>query len=169
MAAPSLPPFFALTAKFSLWSSRLHHIHQYLSQMTKAHSPHSPSQSQPLKYTKSSLVNHIPWLETGCTNNCTSDHNQRWKLNGRLLGAEGTLVVITLHRGPGKVILILQSLCSKFYSSRPVLIIRWLLKPKVVFNPPQTKLHCMSSQLNTMFDITLPKQLSFLTLLQQHF
>ena len=65
-------------------------------------------------------------------------------------------VLITLRRSPGQEILVLR-LCSNLIRLYLfcVLVLWWLLKPKVVFNPPQTKLHCMSSQLNTMFGIAV--------------
>ena len=76
-------------------------------------------------------------------------------------------VLITLRRSPGQEILVLR-LCSNLIRLYLfcVLVLWWLLKPKVVFNPPQTKLHCMSSQLNTMFGIAVTTTY-FLTFLQQ--
>ena len=172
IAASSPPPSYALKAQIQSWSSDVITFSSFWARSPDDirgakvhHSPHSLSQSQPLKETQPSLVNSI--MTRNGVYACLSDHNRSWERNPYPRSTAcrpeqqsrcpdlNYLAQKYLVRRFGKLwnLLVLQKQCSNFgLSPPPLLIFWWFLKPKVVFNPPETKLHCMSSQLNNMYD-----------------
>ena len=150
-----------------------HHLLPVTSQLgfnpgpqTSSHSPISePEDCQMFIIHLTAFCNHslwnrhslhftLPWLETELRITCTSDHNRNWGRNPLNPNpwAGLTNALISGQDNFWTVNPFGSTICSNTALSWPaLLIIWWFLKPKVVFNPPQSKLHCMSSQLKTMF------------------
>ena len=147
IAAPSPPPSYDLTAQIQSWSS------DFIT-FTNIWARRLPGDiegpkfiihltSQPFAITASetdtAFINlRIQWLEQLQQLRSHPGNRQRsWHLIERFFATWD------------------MKSCSDLNFCKPLLIIWWLLKPKVVFYPPQPNLHCVSSQLQTVLGFAI--------------